>query len=125
VDGMKKLISILATLLLVAAGAMAHQLYKKHARSWRVTPIKAIRPSSHLEERAVNIHDVRAPVRTEKGQESEAKLEPTVPACQEPHATATQETFAWTSSNDEAMEEVLHQRQAKAFHAQAGCQAYN
>jgi hypothetical protein len=122
---MKKLISVLATLLVVAAGATAQHLYKKHLRSGHAPLIKATLPSSHHGERAVNIHDVRVPVRTEKGQGPEAKLEPTVAACPEPHATATQETFAWTSSNNKAMEEVLHQRQAKALHAQAGCQAYN
>ncbi len=73
----------------------------------------------------MNIRDVPEPVPTEKGQESEANLESVVAPCKEPHATATQESFAWTSSNSEAMEEVLHQGQAKAFHVQAGCQAYN
>jgi hypothetical protein len=117
---MKKLISILATLLVVAAGATT-QLYKKHLRSVHSPVLKATLPSSHLEERAVNIHDVRIPVRTEKNQLSEAKLEPVVPACSEPHAIARQETFAWTSSNNTAMEEVLSRGQAKALHAQVGC----
>jgi hypothetical protein len=122
---MKKLVTILAVLLVVAAGATAQHQYKKHLSSGHAPLSKATLPSSHHEERAVNIHDVRVPVRTEKGQESEAKLEPAVAACPEPDATATEETFAWTSSNNKAMEEVLYQRQAKAFHAQAGCQAYN
>jgi hypothetical protein len=118
---MKKLIPILATLLVVAEGATAHHLYKNHLRFGHAPLHKGTLPSSHLEERAVNIHDARVPVRTEKAQESEAKAEPMVAACPEPHAIAQQETFAWTSSNNKAMEEVLYQRQAKALHAQVGC----
>lgn len=111
---MKKLISILATLLVVAAGASAH-LYKKHLRSGHSPVLKAILPSSHLD------HGARIPVPTKKNQESEAKLEPVAAACPELHAIAGQETFAWTSSSNKAMEEVLYQRQAKALHAQVGC----
>jgi hypothetical protein len=118
---MKKLIPIAATLLVVAAGATAHPLYKKHLRSGQAPLLKATLPSSHLEVRGVNIHDARVPVRTEKDQESEAKVEPIVAACPERHAIAQQETFAWTSSNNKAMEEVLYQRQAKALHSQVGC----
>jgi hypothetical protein len=118
---MKKLIPILATLLVVAAGATAHHLYKNHLRVGHAPLLKGTLPSSHLEERAVNIHDAGVPVRTEKDHESEAKVEPIVPACPEHHAIAPQETFDWTSSNNKAMEEVLHQRQATAIHAQVGC----
>jgi hypothetical protein len=121
---MKKLIPVLATLLVVAAGATAHHLYKNHSRFGHAPLIKGTLPSSHLEERSVNIHDARVPVRTEKDQESEAKVEPIV-ACPEPDAIAQQETFAWTSSNNRAMEEVLYQRQAKALHAQVGCTLHN
>jgi hypothetical protein len=122
---MKKLFAIVAVFVAVGAGATAHHLYKKHLRSGHAPLIKAIPPSSHHEKSAVDIHDARVPVRTEKGQQSETRLEPTVAACPEPHVPARQDTFAWKSSNNEAMEEVLHQRQAEAFHAQAGCQAYN
>jgi hypothetical protein len=73
---MKKLIPVLATLLVVAAGATAHHLYKNHSRFGHAPLIKGTLPSSHLEERSVNIHDARVPVRTEKDQESEAKVEP-------------------------------------------------
>jgi hypothetical protein len=119
---MKKFITtILAGLLVVAAGAMAQHLCKKHLRSRYAPLIKATLPPSHHEERAVNIHDVRVPVPTEKGQVSVAKLETIVAACPEPGAIAQQETFAWTSSNNKAMEEVLSQRQGKALHMQEGC----
>jgi hypothetical protein len=120
---MKKLIIILAILLVVGAGATTH-LYKKHKRPVHSPVLKATLPSSHPEEPAANIaniHDARIPVRTEKNQLSEAKLEPVVAACSEPHDIAGQETFAWTSSNNTAMEEVLSQRQAKALHEQVGC----
>jgi flagellar basal body-associated protein FliL len=108
---MKKLIIILAILLVVGAGATTH-LYKKHKRPVHSPVLKATLPSSHPEEPAANIaniHDARIPVRTEKNQLSE------------PHDIAGQETFAWTSSNNTAMEEVLSQRQAKALHEQVGC----
>jgi hypothetical protein len=118
---MKKLIPVLATLLVVAAGATAQHLYKNHLRFGHAPLIKGTLPCSHFEERSVNIHDARVPVRTEKDQESEAKVEPIVAACPERHAIAQQETFAWTSSNNKAMEEVLYQRQARALHAQVGC----
>jgi hypothetical protein len=122
---MKKLIPILATLLAVAAVATGHYLHKKHLRLGHAPLLKAAHPSSHLKERAVNIHDAPLPSRTKKDLASEAKLEPTVAACQEPPAVARQETFAWTSSNNDAMEDVLNRQQAKAFHARAGCQAFN
>jgi hypothetical protein len=122
---MKKVVAIVAVFLVVAAGATAEHLYKNHLRSGHAPLVKAIPPSSHNEEGAVNIHDVRVPVRTAKGQQPEATLQPKVAACPDPHAPARQDTFAWTSSNNEAMEEVLHQRQAEASHAQPGCQAYN
>lgn len=117
---MKRIISILATLLVIAAGATTH-LYKRHLRSGHSPILKATVPSSHLEERAVNIHDAGIPVRTGKDQESEAKLEPVVAPCLELDTIDRQETFAWTSSNNKAMEEVLSQRQAKTPHAQVGC----
>jgi hypothetical protein len=121
---MKKLVAIVAVFLVVAAGATAQHVYKKHLRSGHAPLVKAILPSSHHEEGAVNIHDVQVPVRTEKGQQSKVTLEPTLPACPDPHAPARQDTFSWTSSNNGAMEEVLHQRQAEASRAQAGCEAY-
>jgi hypothetical protein len=117
---MKKLISILAALLVIAAGGTAH-LYKKHLRSGHSPVLKATLPSSHLEVPAGNIHGARIPVPTGKNQESQAKLEPVAADCPELHAIARQETFAWTSANNKAMEEVLYQRQAKALHAQVGC----
>ena len=122
---MKKLFAIVAVFLAVGAGATTHHVYKKHLRSGHAPLIKAIPPSSPHEQTAVNIHDVRGPVRTGKGQQSETRLEPTVAACPDPHVPARQDTFAWKSSNNQAMEEVLHQRQTEAFDAQAGCQAYN
>ena len=67
------------------------------------------------------MHIAQIPAPTGKNQESEAKLEPVAADCPEFHAIARQETFAWTSSNNKAMEEVLYQRQAKALHAQVGC----
>jgi hypothetical protein len=120
----KKLVAIMAVFLVVAAGAAAQHLYKNHLRSGHVPLIKANLPSSHHEESAVNISDVPVPVLTEKGQQPEAKLEPTVAACPEPNAPAAQDTFAWTSSNNEKMEEVLQQRQTEASHGQAGCEPY-
>jgi hypothetical protein len=118
---MKKFITILAVLLVAAAGGAAQHLHKKHLRSGQAPLIKATLPSSHHEEPSVSIPAVPVPVPTEEGQESEANLEPMVAACPEPGVFVQQETFAWTSSNNKAMEEVLSQRQAKALHKQKGC----
>jgi hypothetical protein len=64
----------LAILLAVATGATANHLYEQHLSSGYAPIFKAAMTGSD-EERAQYIHEAREFVRTEKDQETEAKME--------------------------------------------------
>jgi hypothetical protein len=67
-------ITALAILLVVAAGVSANHLYEQHLSSGYAPIFKAAMTGSD-EERAQYIHEAREFVRTEKDQETEAKME--------------------------------------------------
>jgi hypothetical protein len=67
-------ITVMALLLVVAAGATAHHVYETHLSS-RYAPILQAAMTSSYEERTANIHEARVAVRTDKDREVEAKLE--------------------------------------------------
>jgi hypothetical protein len=77
-QGMKPIhrigITVMALLLVVAAGATAHHVYETHLSSGYAPILQAAMTSSY-EERTAYIHEARVAVRTDKDREVEAKLE--------------------------------------------------
>jgi hypothetical protein len=67
-------ITVMALLLVVAAGATAHHVYETHLSSGYAPILQAAMTSSY-EERKAYIHEARVAVRTDKDREVEAKLE--------------------------------------------------
>ena len=67
-------ITVMALLLVAAAGATAHHVYETHLSSGYAPILQAAMTSSY-EERTAYIHEARVAVRTDKDREVEAKLE--------------------------------------------------
>jgi hypothetical protein len=68
-------ITALTILLVTVAGASGHYLYEQHLSSGYAPILKAILQTTSMEERTQYIHQAREFVRTDKDQETEAKLE--------------------------------------------------
>jgi hypothetical protein len=68
-------IAALTTLLVVAAGPMAHHLYETHLSSGYAPILRAALQTINQDERTASIYKARLAVRTDKDRESEAKLE--------------------------------------------------
>jgi hypothetical protein len=67
-------ITVMALLLVVAAGATAHHFYETYLSSGYAPILQGAMTSSY-EERTAYIHEARVAVRTDKDREVEAKLE--------------------------------------------------
>ena len=67
-------ITVMSLLLVVAAGATAHNVYETHLSSG-YAPILQVAMTSSYEERTAYIQETRVAVRTDKDREVEAKLE--------------------------------------------------
>jgi hypothetical protein len=67
-------ITVIALLLVVAAGATADHVYETHMSS-SYAPILQVAMSSSYQERTAYSHEARVAVRTDKDREVEAKLE--------------------------------------------------
>jgi hypothetical protein len=73
---MKTFVIASATILITVGGALRlTHLYETHLSHGYAPILRATLQSSHLEERAQYIHEARVAVRTDKDQETEAKLE--------------------------------------------------
>jgi hypothetical protein len=61
--------------LVIVAGASGHYLYEQHLSSGYAPILKAVLQTTNMEERTQYIHEAREFLRTDKDQETEAKLE--------------------------------------------------